>query len=888
MRRSFPLFSVVVALTISSAICLGEKMPGKKAGKSAGETSQLVRAEQSSVKPLLANPGFERFSPDGRQPIGWELRPGATVEKGAAKEGEYYLRLSTVSTDSATAAIQRSIPTVPGKYYRLVYNVRSEENPANTTGFARFQVYAAWDPLLKDGESKQNIQQLSGRTSQDTFSAWQERSLEFFAPDIPSAGMVLICLVEGPGTVWLDNFRLQEAIPPVPPAFRLSLDQPYYRGTIYADAPVSAIQGVAKIDSTEVTQLEMTMGLPDAPPVFREMSQVKNRAVEFSIPAKTLPDGAYQIRARGLASDGREVSAQTLSVLKVPAAPHTVRVSEDNVFLVDGKPFFPVGIWRMPSSPEGYDEKMLYDFNRAGINTFLMQSEAKVLQHRLDQAAKYHLMPMFSVWDLVQDNIDLYMKGATHPARQKDWKASVDKAIAPAANHPALFGYYFADEPLWNGFPLAPIRAAYDYFRQADPNHPIYINEAPRNTPAEVAGYAAASDFFGLDIYPVSDGNSHSDLDDKTLTCVGKYTDRMREAVDDRKPVVMTLQGFAWAHLANNKVAGVYPTLAQSRFMAYDAILHGATGLMYWGTDSIVEESFWQTLFRVTSELRDMGAVLTSPAGKPASVTCPTTGIVFLHKVCDGQDFIIAANESQSEVSAVFQTQLPHESLHVVFEDRMVAVTDGIFGDAFAPQSVHIYASTPQLPPPLLALALAPDPGGKPAYLTDLLKIKTGVPYDGHASWIWAPGKSMTRNSRAFFRQTLTLPTKAATATLIVTADDRYVCYLNGKEVGRTMWNWSRAEKYDVTALLRVGTNTLSIVANDAGSLPCGLLADLTGETVDGKPISVMTDAAWWCTESELPNWTDTEIKDDSWVPVHVLGPYGSGAWGKQVMLPKS
>jgi hypothetical protein len=256
-----------------------------------------------------------------------------------------------------------------------------------------------------------------------------------------------------------------------------------------------------------------------------------------------------------------------------------------------------------------------------------------------------------------------------------------------------------------------------------------------------------------------------------------------------------------------------------------------------------------------------------------------------MHRVIGNDDYIVAVNESRVEVKATFRAARRHPALHVVFEDRTVAADQGAFADVFAPRAVRVYASAAQLPPPLVAPTTAPDPGGEPEYITELLKRKSLAAYAGSANWIWYPGKSQTPGADALFAHTFVLPAKATNATLIVSADDFYVCYLNGKEVGKTVYGWARAECYDVAALLQPGTNRLAIAAHDAGFPPCGLLADLTGTTVDGAPIAVITDASWRCAETNTPGWLDADRQPDAWRPVDVLGPYGSGAWGKSVLL---
>ncbi|MBI4558650.1 MAG: hypothetical protein HY706_13805, partial [Candidatus Hydrogenedentes bacterium] len=99
------------------------------------------------------------------------------------------------------------------------------------------------------------------------------------------------------------------------------------------------------------------------------------------------------------------------------------------------------------------------------------------------------------------------------------------------------------------------------------------------------------------------------------------FTDRMQAAAP-RKPVWMVLQGFGWADIQelrdeHERQAMRRPTFEESRFMAYDAIVHSARGLLYWGTHAVEKDSpFWQDLLKLVRELADLQPVLSAPDAK--------------------------------------------------------------------------------------------------------------------------------------------------------------------------------------------------------------------------------------------------------------------------------
>ncbi|MDP2336410.1 MAG: hypothetical protein Q8N05_08180, partial [Bacteroidota bacterium] len=105
------------------------------------------------------------------------------------------------------------------------------------------------------------------------------------------------------------------------------------------------------------------------------------------------------------------------------------------------------------------------------------------------------------------------------------------------------------------------------------------------------------------------------------LSSVGAYTKRMRQAAPG-KPVWMVLQGFGWGDERTNLPAEIRkeiprPTLKETRFMAYDAIVRGARGISYFGTGYIEKDSqLWKDILTIVRELADLQPVLSAKDAK--------------------------------------------------------------------------------------------------------------------------------------------------------------------------------------------------------------------------------------------------------------------------------
>jgi hypothetical protein len=178
------------------------------------------------------------------------------------------------------------------------------------------------------------------------------------------------------------------------------------------------------------------------------------------------------------------------------------------------------------------------------------------------------------------------------------------------------------------GLGNAPERAAamcrgmiegYQVLQQLDPAHPVWMNHAPRNQIAQLAAFNKGADIVGCDIYPVPVSNHvrHSDLAMQRMPAAGAFTDRMQAAAP-QKPVWMVLQGFAWGAITGGseqiKEELRQPTLEETRYMAWDAIVHGARGILYWGTHAMDPDAeILAHLLVLARELDALQPVISAP-----------------------------------------------------------------------------------------------------------------------------------------------------------------------------------------------------------------------------------------------------------------------------------
>lgn len=153
---------------------------------------------------------------------------------------------------------------------------------------------------------------------------------------------------------------------------------------------------------------------------------------------------------------------------------------------------------------------------------------------------------------------------------------AVTNRVLTVKDHPAVWGYYLADEPKPTG-PLPPseLKERYDAIKAIDPNpdHPIFVvqNVLDRFDPYLDVG---SMDIIGFDIYPVFSFNP-----DEFDVNFGKYMVDYKIAAQKARDGGVPL--FAVPQFFEEPGARRLPTLAEQRYLTFAPILAGARGIKY-------------------------------------------------------------------------------------------------------------------------------------------------------------------------------------------------------------------------------------------------------------------------------------------------------------------
>jgi hypothetical protein len=361
----------------------------------------------------------------------------------------------------------------------------------------------------------------------------------------------------------------------------------------------------------------------------------------------------------------------------------TAYIDEHNRFILNGEPFFPLGLYvvqctdgthsyssqldEIGNSP--FDTIMNYTVNRCETDA----TDSQIFDY-LDQVSSRNLNLIFFLaeyFDAGQDDID----AITH-------KVDTFKA------HSAVISWYLNDERDPATY-LTQLEERYDRIRELDENHPILSVHWNTNW---LLQEAHTTDIVGMDSYPI---------DNLPITVVRDVADLAMQA---GKPLWFVPQIFSWTDNPGDPVGrdltGRPPTKAEMRAMTYLAINHGAKGLIYYSYFNIRDDADfdtrWPQIKEIASEVDQLRPIILSiDPTNTNDITCDNADIDFKLMKQGNTYYLLAVNTKEEDITGVsFQINLANKpsEFDTLFEsDRWISVVNGNVTDDFSIYQVHVY-----------------------------------------------------------------------------------------------------------------------------------------------------------------------------------------------------
>ena len=610
---------------------------------------------------LVLNPSFELLE-EGRL-IGWSLPEGmCRPDESERRTGRRSLRFENKDPTNYKLVIQ-PLKLIPGRRYASVAWVKTLNVQGEGAG-----ICVEW----KDEEGNW-LGGVYPRCLSGTNEGWKPVGTIFKLPreiggrEVASAQIVLYMRKGTTGVAWFDDVQVREMIEP---NLKAMLIDPSYRGIIKAGEPLSI-------------ELELRVRAKGSLEIMLDREGIKSMDVEagterlnLNLPA--LKEGKHALTLILLDKEGEQIGRDSLSLSARSAEwfKRATYIDERGRLIVEGKPFFPIGVYLGPTQQQHL--KRLAD---AGFNTILCYGYGSGPDPigYMDRAYKLGLKVIYSVKDFFDERGD----------------EVTERYVRMLKGHPALLAWYTNDELGLEWIPK--LKERYELVRSLDADHPTYQALC---RPAEFGEYFDTLDVIGPDPYPIP---RHP------VSMVAEWIDKAREAMRGIKPVWAILQVFSWQVYSGRK-EDRDPTYEEERCMTYLALIHGARGVLYYSYYDLFtvdrkarlkasEELFrsrFENLKRLAGELNRIAPLILF--GEPVELefesSCASLHIKAMSY--EGDLYVMAANAGGDR--ADLRMKLPRGSADEEVRDLegrvRGEVKGGVFSDSLEPLECVTYFLT--------------------------------------------------------------------------------------------------------------------------------------------------------------------------------------------------
>ncbi len=652
---------------------------------------------------LIDNPSFEDASAGGSLPAHWSGDKNVFRRDDRwSRTGRASLRYENQDRDHYVVCSQ-PVDLERGRLYRFSVWIKTQDVRGPDSGASICMEWSGADGRWLGGCYPQGV---SGT------SDWRLVSgVVRIPPEARSPRLLLYLRQHCTGTAWFDDVELvRVARPPL----RTILVAPAYRGWILTDRagrPVpDRIVVRAEADLTELrdhdltnAQVELRARLrkvgPNGEPEPKVLQQcharparltVGDRVIEsgadLTFAASGLVAGAYEIETALLTTGGKQIAVAHERFMRMPDdfRPRSY-IDQHRRLIVDGKPFFPLGMYW-----SSINEKDMAIYADSKFNCLMPYGTPRPDQMEL--AHKHGLKVIYSIKDWYHGS--RYCPGFIKSIA--DEEPAIRKRVRAFRDHPALLAWYLNDElPLSY---LGQLEAHQRIVAEEDPHHPTWVVLWQVH---QVRQYRDTFDVIGTDPYPIG----RLPQEGHTPSMARQWTAETARQLSYARPLWQVPQVFNWANYRKGETAryGRTPTYDEMRSMAWQCIAEGATGLILYSWFDIQRnpdvpfEEQWLRLKRLAAEIDRMVPILLSvePA-PPARVIVPDLpdGVLVLVRRHGGKLYIVAVDDGSADAVVCYRLRTSHP-IKVLNENRTIQPTVDGFVDRLKRLAVHIYQIEP-------------------------------------------------------------------------------------------------------------------------------------------------------------------------------------------------
>lgn len=465
------------------------------------------------------------------------------ILEGVGRKGSRAVRWMNGSPKKTPDSMFVTVPVEPGRQYGYELWVRSE-GVTNGVATAHFICLDAGGKTIGTVEGRPHVRREVGR------KGWQRVTCPSgrMPGNAAFAQLQLGVRAGVTGTLYFDDMRMTEGD-------RRFVE--FIHTSTYRDLAVSGkVRFVvpyildAKVCTAGDIRPEFVFVGADGKPLTLRPDKVERDFFEAEVDVARLAMGTHPVRAVLKTAAGRELDMAEIAFTRTTEFPkRKVAFDVHNRLLVDGKPFFPIGMYAGKVANLDFAA-----YRTAAFNCLL----GSMTRESLDKVADNGLKAIVGM--------------PTDPAAMRP-------RLAAVKDHPAVLAWYNGDE-VPPGFLSRQVELQ-RAFRQEDPEHPTF---AVLDKPHHVRLFLPTFDVIGMDPYPI--GNHRGGIDIASgWVCDGKA------GAFGMRPMWHVPQCFDWGWFRPGPRRPEYrfPTADEFRSMAWQPIAAGANGLVWYSYAEMVE-----------------------------------------------------------------------------------------------------------------------------------------------------------------------------------------------------------------------------------------------------------------------------------------------------------
>lgn len=638
-------------------------------------------SQETTGPNLVQNPGFE-VGGEGGLPADWSgstsvySRVTAPVHAG---EGA----LQFVNADPEHYALcSQVLPLEPGKAYAFGVWVKTEDIQGSDTGATICLEWYGADGAYLGGSYPPGVTGTSDWT--------QVRGISGRVPSGATRCSVTCYVRKGmTGKAWFDDVEVRQWLAPV--TLETMLLKPNYRGLVMPGERQAEYRARVSFGDSGLRPEDVYLRadlLPEGSErsLRYEVAAVTGESTRAGFSLQGIAAGDYVLRlALVRRSDAKVLQQHTWRLRLLTERPDLASyIGPDNNLWVkqadgDYAPFFPLGMYW-----SGLNEEQLRTYADSAFNCLMPYGGGT--QEQLDLAHELGLKVIYSVKDA-------YFGSTWCPAEIKseaDERPFIESKVTQFRDHPALLAWYLNDELSLEYLPR--LEAHQRWLEELDPHHPTWV---VLYQVAQVSQYARTFDAIGTDPYPIPQYSSRRAAD---------WTRQTVQAVGEARPVWMVPQVFNWATYRSDpqeKAQLRPPTLAEMQSMAWQCLVHGARGLIFYSFfDLVRDERYpfderWPQVKQLAAEIKPWTELLLTGDRRTDISAREREWLHWTTRTQGGVTYLFVVNDEDRAHAATFALgRKPHAiALEGLVATGAIAATDRLRVD-LAPHEVRIYRLT--------------------------------------------------------------------------------------------------------------------------------------------------------------------------------------------------